>query len=79
MSEFKFRKNVLKRYFAKVNLDDPDRRAAFLSQLADHDASQFQMPTWSHEPYIRSHIGELYAYLKARSDGELAAGEPVKK
>jgi quinoprotein dehydrogenase-associated probable ABC transporter substrate-binding protein len=78
LSEFKFRKKLLKRYFAKVNLDDPNRRQEFLSQLSESEAAKFKMPTWSDEPYIRSHIGELYAYLKARADGALAEGEPAR-
>jgi mxaJ protein len=77
MSEFKFRKAVLHRYFAKVNLDDPDRRLAFLSQVAgERGVSEFKMPTWSNDPNIRPHISDLYAYLKARSDGALGEGRP---
>lgn len=77
MSEFKFRKAVLHRYFAKVNLDDPDRRLQFLSQVAgEQGVAEFKMPTWSDDPNIRPHIGELYAYLKARSDGALGEGRP---
>ena len=79
MSEFKFRKKVLHRYFAKVNLDDPDRRLAFLQQVAgEQGVSGFKMPTWSDDPNIRPHISELYAYLKARSDGALGEGRPEK-
>lgn len=78
MSEFKFRKKLLKRYFAKVNLDDPNRRMEFLSQLGEAQAAKFKMPTWSDEPYIRSHISQLYAYLKARADGALAEGKPER-
>ena len=79
MSEFKFRKAVLHRYFAKVNLDDPDRRLAFLSQVAgEQGVTSFKMPTWSDDPNIRPHISDLYAYLKARSDGALGEGRPEK-
>lgn len=79
MSQFKFRKKVLHRYFAKVNLDDPDRRLAFLSQVAgEQGVNNFKMPTWSDDPNIRPHINDLYAYLKARSDGVLGEGRPEK-
>jgi len=79
MSEFKFRKAVLHRYFAKVNLDDPDRRLAFLNQVAgEQGVTNFKMPTWSDDPNIRPHISDLYAYLKARSDGALGEGRPEK-
>ena len=78
MSSRAFRKKVLHRYFAKVNLDDPDRRLTFLAQIAEKDAAKFKMPTWSDEPNIRAHIGDLYSYLKARSDGALAEGQPKR-
>jgi len=78
MSSRAFRKKVLHRYFAKVNLDDPDRRLDFLSQIAEKDAIEFKMPTWSDDPNIRPHIADLYSYLKARSDGKLEAGRPEK-
>ncbi len=78
MSSRAFRKKVLYRYFAKVNLDDPERRSAFLAQIAEKDAVKFKMPTWSDEPNIRAHIGDLYSYLKARSDGALAEGQPKR-
>lgn len=78
MSEFRFRKKVLHKYFAKVNLDDPDRRLAFLEQVSADAAKEFKMPTWSDDPNIRPHISDLYAYLKARSDGALGEGRPEK-
>jgi quinoprotein dehydrogenase-associated probable ABC transporter substrate-binding protein len=79
MSGYRFRKKMLRNYFAKVNLDDPKRREAFLSQqLSTDKVGQFQMPTWADNPNIRPHIGELYAYLKARADGVLPAGKPDK-
>lgn len=82
VSEFKFRKTMLHRYFGKVNLDDPARRQNFLNEVAgEKAAAEFKMPTWSDEPNIRPHISDLYAYLKARSDGALGedAPEQIKK
>ena len=78
MSERAFRKKVLYRYFAKVNLDDPDRRLEFLKQIAEKDAVEFKMPTWADDPNIRPHISELYSYLKARSDGALGEERPER-
>jgi len=78
MSARKFRKKVLSKYFAKVNLDDPDRRLAFLQQISEEDAKGFKMPTWADDPNIRPHIGDLYAYLKARSDGALGEDRPER-
>jgi len=78
MSPRKFRKKVLSKYFAKVNLDDPDRRMAFLEQIAAEDAKGFKMPTWDKDPNIRPHIADLYSYLKARSDGALSEVRPER-
>lgn len=79
MSKYKFRKKILHRYFAKVNLDDPERRHKFLQEVVgEQGVANFKMPTWSDEPNIRPHIGDLYAYLKARSDGALAEGRLEK-
>jgi len=78
MSEFRFRKKMLKRYFGRVNLDDPTRRAAFLAQISEEHAKNFQMPTWSDNTSMRFHISQLYAYLKARSDGAIDEKAPGK-
>jgi len=78
MSSRKFRKKVLSKYFAKVNLDDPNRRMAFLEQISAEDAKGFKMPTWDEDPNIRPHIADLYAYLKARSDGALGEVRPER-
>ena len=34
------------------------------------------MPAWSRSPYVEPHVEDLYAYLKARSDGAIGSGEP---
>ena len=78
MSAYRFRKTMLKKYFAKVNLDDPTRRAAFLSTLDADKAKEFKAPIWDEEPSFRAHISNLYSYLKARSDGALGTEEPKK-
>jgi mono/diheme cytochrome c family protein len=36
------------------------------------------MPGWKDNPNISKRYDELYAYLMARSDGELAPGRPKK-
>lgn len=36
------------------------------------------MPAWGQNPNVMKHIDELYAYLKARSDGVLPAG-PIER
>ncbi len=37
------------------------------------------MPGWGPNPNVNKHFDELYAYLKARSDGVLKPGKPKKK
>lgn len=59
-------------------MDDPDRRRAFLEQISAEDAKGFKMPTWDDDPNIRPHISDLYAYLKARSDGALGEVRPER-
>lgn len=34
------------------------------------------MPAWNNNPEVMSHLDQLWAYLKARSDGELGIGRP---
>jgi mono/diheme cytochrome c family protein len=37
------------------------------------------MPPWKDDPNVNKRFDELYAYLKARSDGALAPGRPTRK
>ncbi len=37
------------------------------------------MPAWENDPNVSPRIDDLYAYLKARSDGALPAGRPERK
>lgn len=37
------------------------------------------MPAWKGNPNVEPHIDQLYRYLKARADGVLPAGRPVRK
>jgi len=78
MSGFRFRKKVLRKYFSKYNLDVPERRLALLSQIPAEHARGFEMPVWDEDPYIRPHINDLYAYLKARADGALGEEKPER-
>jgi len=34
------------------------------------------MPAWEGDPKVKPHLSDLYAYLKARSDGVLEPGKP---
>ncbi len=35
------------------------------------------MPVWMDDPGMKPHILDLYAYLKARSDGAIGPGKPL--
>lgn len=37
------------------------------------------MPAWKTDPNVNGRLDELYAYLKARSDGVLGPGRPQRK
>ncbi|MFW5451843.1 MAG: hypothetical protein ACKE9I_09600 [Methylophagaceae bacterium] len=78
MTEEEFKIKLLRRYFEKVNLDDPEMRFAFLEQIAERDTAEFKMPTWADDPNIRPHISHLYSYLKARADGALGEDRPER-
>jgi hypothetical protein len=37
------------------------------------------MPAWQDNPNIDPYLDDLWAYLKARADGALGPGRPVKQ
>ncbi|MEO8005960.1 MAG: hypothetical protein ABI771_13685 [Betaproteobacteria bacterium] len=37
---------------------------------------QLEMPLWPTDPGLKPHVLDLYAYLKARSDGAIGPGRP---
>lgn len=52
----------------------------FYSSLANGYTGQIGvMPAWKDDPNVNSRFDELYAYLKARSDGVLGPGRPDRK
>ena len=42
-------------------------------------SGQVEMPVWLADPGMKPHVLDLYAYLKARSDGAVGAGRPRMK
>jgi methanol metabolism-related c-type cytochrome len=40
---------------------------------------QSVMPPFGNDPNVKCHMDDIYIYLKARSDGALPRGRPVKK
>ncbi|MGI9301842.1 MAG: c-type cytochrome [Gammaproteobacteria bacterium] len=60
-------------------LQDIDKQR-FLAAVADGYTGQIGvMPGWKENPNISKNYEELYAYLKARSDGKLPPGRPKKQ
>lgn len=54
-------------------------KARFIDAVANGYTGQIGvMPGWKDNPNISKNYEELYAYLKARSDGALIAGRPKK-
>ncbi len=61
----------------RVEKMDRDR---FVARLNDGFTGQVGvMPPWKDDPNVRNRFNELYAYLKARSSGDLPPGRPKKK
>ncbi len=61
----------------RVEKMDRDR---FVARLNDGFTGQVGvMPPWKDDPNVRKRFNELYAYLKARSSGDLPPGRPKKK
>jgi hypothetical protein len=57
--------------------DDPAaRREALILRLKAHEDPVLLMPAWEGYPTVKPHLSDLYAYLKARSDGALGPGKP---
>lgn len=61
------------------SLSTEERRQAVLDEVIRQQRGAHgtvAMPAWQSNPEIKPHILDLYAYLKARSDGVLGAGQP---
>lgn len=59
--------------------DNPTaRREALLAQIGRHEDPVLLMPAWDGDPKVRPHLSNLYAYLRARSDGALGPGKPQR-
>ena len=57
--------------------DDPNaRREALVAALQRGEDPVLLMPAWDGDPRVKPHLSDLYAYLKARSDGKLGPGRP---
>ena len=60
-----------------VNADDSTAvREAMAAEVMKRERGELVMPAWEGDPKVRPHLADLYAYLKARSDGALGPGKP---
>jgi hypothetical protein len=81
-----FTSKVLKRYRITLGMyqatgeTESSARNAIIDEMVRQQrgqAGEIIMPGWDEfNPGIRAHILDLYAYLKARSDGALQPGRP---
>ncbi len=85
MTKNEFITKVLTRYritmgAGQITGDDQTAlREAMMAEVMKHqraEQGEIIMPAWSQSPYVQPHLEDLYAYLKARSDGVLGTGEP---
>lgn len=54
-------------------------RKSIIDEVLQHrrgPQGQLAMPVWNSDPGMKPHILDLYAYLKARSDGAIGVGRP---
>lgn len=82
MSPRDFAAAVLTRYrivlpAGKMSGDDQtDLRAGMLELVVKRERGEMIMPAWEKDPNVKPHVMDLYAYLRARSDGVLGPERP---
>jgi len=83
MTPEQFANKVLGRYRVLEAPGDgpPDEavRKSIIDEVLQHrrgKRGQLAMPVWQSDPGMKPHILDLYAYLKARSDGAIGTGRP---
>lgn len=67
---------VLRRY--EADMLPPGQgspRSTLVDEVVERRAGALQMPAWQGEPVVNAHVMDLYAYLSARSEGRLVAGQ----
>jgi hypothetical protein len=81
MTKVEFANKVLARYriFVSPELSDEALRESVTDEVKQQrrgERGRVAMPVWLDDPGMKPHILDLYAYLKARSDGAIGAGRP---
>lgn len=80
MSRSRFVGAVLRRYKLLVpsseSAAEGGAREALVEEIVQRRAGQIPMPAWDGDPNVKPHILDLYAYLRARSDGALDERRP---
>ena len=81
MTKAEFTNKVLARYriFVSPSLSDEAMRDAIIEEVLRQERGErgrVAMPVWLDDPGMKPHILDLYAYLKARSDGAIDPGRP---
>ncbi|MEO0424589.1 MAG: cytochrome c [Pseudomonadota bacterium] len=62
-----------------TRLQEIDKARFYESVTNGYTGQLGVMPAWGADPNVNTKFDELYAYLKARSDGILGAGRPTRK
>ena len=83
MTPVEFANKVLARYRILVTpadaVSDEAMRESVIEEVAGQqrgERGRVKMPVWNSDPGMKPHILDLYAYLKARSDGAIGTGRP---
>ncbi len=81
MTKVEFANKVLARYRILVSpaLSDEALRESVVEEVLQQrrgEVGRVAMPVWLDDPGMKPHILDLYAYLKARSDGAIGTGRP---
>jgi hypothetical protein len=83
MTQVEFANKILARYRILGPSPDVPPDEASRKSLTDEVLQQrrgewgrVEMPVWLADPGMKPHVLDLYAYLKARSDGAIGSGRP---
>ena len=83
MTQVEFANKILARYrilgpSPDVPPDESSRKSLANEVLQQRrgERGRVEMPVWLADPGMKPHVLDLYAYLKARSDGAIGPGRP---